>query len=386
MLHWSRLTDLSHKDCALLVSVNEDPAALFVRVDAPWQTLPELERDVAAQPGRLKSSGTAAGAAWHLALAGWLEAAGFEVDDVTWVSSTGANPSLQELISGGVDMVCCSLPEAATLLKAGQVRALGVMARQRAAEHPDVPTFAEQGRDWVLTGWRGLAVPPDTSADVKAVLVAALERVVTGQTSLRIGGTAGHGAHEQTFPEFMQQEGFDHTWRGPEEFRSFLDETDARFGALLTSPALQSVNRDRYDRMTFPNLVLVLLGITAVALALQHLRARLPIPSSPHRLTPSAADPAASEAPGGTTLQRAPLSNAGLINFLTVVAAAVAFALFAETVGYVLLAGMLVLVLLLRLGTRPVVSAAVALLFAPAVYHVFSVLLRVPLPRGWWGW
>src|SRR5690606_23671838 len=94
MMHWSGLTDLTYQDCIPLRSVNEDYAALFVRRDAPWQTLAELESAIRARPGSLKASGTTAGGAWHLALAGWLLAAGLDADDVVWVSSTGAGPSL----------------------------------------------------------------------------------------------------------------------------------------------------------------------------------------------------------------------------------------------------------------------------------------------------
>ena len=40
-----------------------------------------------------------------MALAGWLLAADLKVEDVKWISSTGAGPSLQELLSGGAKAV-----------------------------------------------------------------------------------------------------------------------------------------------------------------------------------------------------------------------------------------------------------------------------------------
>ncbi len=140
-MHWMRLTDLTYQDCIPLASVNEDYAALLVRNTAPWKSLADLESAIRERPGKLTASGTAVGGAWHLALAGWLNASGMEVGDVIWVPSEGANPSLQQLMSGGVDLVCCSLPEARTLLEAGEVRGLGVMApklRSRFRRNPVV--------------------------------------------------------------------------------------------------------------------------------------------------------------------------------------------------------------------------------------------------------
>ena len=69
---------------------------------------------------------------------------------------------MKEMMGGGKDMVCCSLPEAKHLLQAGEVRCLGVMAPKRAFGFDDVPTFAEFGSDWSLCGWRVFAVPRDT--------------------------------------------------------------------------------------------------------------------------------------------------------------------------------------------------------------------------------
>ena len=39
-----------------------------------------------------------------------------------------------------------------------------------------------------------------------------------------------------------------------------------------------------------------------------------------------------------------------------------------------------------RLGTRATVAVPIAALLVPAAYHLFAVILRVPLPRGILGW
>ena len=58
----------------------------------------------------------------------------------------------------------------------------------------------------------------------------------------------------------------------------------------------------------------------------------------------------------------------------------------AETAGFILTAGALLLAHLRRLGTRAAVAVPLAGLLVPVAYHLFAVVLRVPLPRGWLGW
>jgi len=366
MLHWNDLTDLTYHDCTPLMSVNEDYAALLVRSDADWKTVGELEAAVRAAPRTLTASGTASGGAWHLALAGWLLSADLKADDIVWVSSTGAAPSLKELLSGGVDMVCCSLPEAATQMRNGDVRPLGVMAPTRAAGFEDVPTFIEQGRDWTLGGWRGVIVPKDTPPEIVDTLSNALQRIVTGQTTITVGGAAVNGQavrKQQTFPEFMATQGFDNTYRPAAEFQDFLAVNDEKFGELLTSDAMQSVNQDPYNAMAFPSALIVLIALLVGGLIVRRMIG-------------------GKQESGEIT----PITSSGLLRFAAIGLAVVVYALAAETGGFLIVAGILMPMLLLLLGNRPAVSVLLTLAVVPLTYQFFAAFLRVPLPPGWWGW
>jgi hypothetical protein len=389
MMHWSGLTELTYKDCIPLLSINEDYAALFVRKEAPWTTLQELEQAIREEPGRLTASGTTSGGAWHLALAGWLMAAGFEADDVVWISSTGANPSLQELISGGVDMVCCSLPEAEALYAAGEVRAIGVMAPQPSPGYEEVPTFAAQGTDWSLGGWRALAVPLDTPDPIVESLRSAIRRIVTGKTALVTGGNAGAGeAVAQTFPEFMDAAGFDRTWREGDELQEFLAEADEKLGALLTSDAMKSVSTERYDSMAFPRVLLGLSGLTLLAIVVAHFVSR---PTSARDAASDAdavfgtEDEEVANSVGAHAPVRQRCSRRGAANFALIVGGIVGYCLAAEHVGFFAAAGGLLLALLLCLRTKLWVAVIVTVLTVPLLWQLFAGLLRVPLPRGEWG-
>jgi hypothetical protein len=275
-----------------------------------------------------------------------------DAGDVVWIPSEGSNPSLQQLISGGVDLVCCSLPEARTLIESGDVRAIGVMSDERAVGFEQVPTFKEQGRFWTLGGWRGLAVPLHTPPPIVARLSREIEAIVSQEAS------------PGSFAEFMRAQKFDNTWRGPEQFASFLAENDRKLGELLQSDSMRSFSQDRFNPMTYPYALLGLMGASLLALLF---RSRRGADSSNLAAEPQLI-------PAG-----------GWLNFALILLAIVTYIVCAEPIGFVLTTAAILLMLLLRLGNRPVPSLAIAALFVPVVYLVFAYGLRVPLPRGWLG-
>jgi len=344
MLHWRGLTDVTYRAFEPLVLLNRDDAALFVRADGPWQTLADLRTAIREGPGKLKASGTARGGIWHIALAGWLTAAGMQADAVTWISINGAGPSLQELMAEGVDMVCCSVPEAQSLLDGGQVRCLGVMAQQRLASAPDIPTFRESGIDWSMGGWRGLAFP-------KGVPFERVDRM--REALLQV-------ARSDEFARYMDSAGFNLSVAGPEEFEQLLAQVDRQFGEILTSPAFARVSESPVGPMVFPGLVMAFGG--AILLVLIG-RGQLRRPPEMARFDP-----------------------ARFVRLTLVPAAVALFILAADMAGFVLAAGVMLLSLLLATRVRPLTAAVLTVIVVPAVYHVFAVQLGVPLPWGWLGW
>jgi hypothetical protein len=263
---------------------------------------------------------------------------------VNWIGMNGAEPSLQELTAGGLDFVCCSLPEARSRLQAEQLRCLGVMAEKRLVQFPDVRTFKELGLDCATAGWRGIALPKGTPAAIVEKLADALHRVI----------------EDDQFRQFMAKAGFSITWKLSHEFAESLDEGDVRFGKLLRSEAFQSIRRTSFGPYFFPSLLSVLALVVGGALLVTgNLK---------------------------TDAEVAAISRQGLIRVAEIVAWVVLYLAIVETVGFVLTAAGLTLLLLVRLGTRWPVAAVVSIVVVPLAYHVFAVALRVPLPRGWLGW
>lgn len=357
MLHWRNLTDLTWEDAAPLMSLNEDPAAIFVKADSDFQTIRDLEAAIKDRPGELKASGTAALAAWHLALAGWLISLDQNPTDIIWMPSQGSAPSLQELMTGDLDLVCCSLPEAKSLLVSGDIRCLGVMADERQAsdDFKDYPTLREQGSDWTLTGWRGLGIAKDTPPEIQDKLVTVLKRIVSGEA--RVNG--------ESFPEFMDRQGFDHTSRPTTEFAEFLKRNDEMFGVILNRPEFQSVQSGPVGPMAFPAIAGGMFGLSVIALFIGS-RRRSGTESS------ITADADAVDAPARVEL------------FLPgcVIAVILFYMMAADVLGFVVTSAIILLVTSKLLGARLLTSVTLAILASVGIYQLFSGLLRVPLPIG----
>ena len=218
MMHWAGLTELAGTDYTPIALYNADAAGLLVRADSPWASAQDVIDAVTADSGAHKGSGTGQGGIWHLALAGMLNTGGLSPDAVPWVPSQGAAPALQELVAEGVDIVTCSIVEAAALIDAGKVKSLAIMNDERIDAFADVPTLEEAtGIDWQLAAWRGLAGPKGLPDEVTTAVTAAFEKVW----------------QSAEFQEFMNGRGFGLVWKPGEEFAEWMAASDVSLGEVM---------------------------------------------------------------------------------------------------------------------------------------------------------
>ncbi len=218
MMHWQGLTELTGASYTPLALVNVDPAGLEVAADSPYKTANDLINAVKANPGKFKASGTGQGGIWHLALAGMLKSLNIDPAAVAWVPSNGAAPGLQDMVAGGVQLATVSLPEARSLIDAGKVRPLAVMADKPVALYPQLPTLkAATGSNWTLGVWRGIGAPKGIPAEARDKLAAALKKVV----------------ESKEYTEFMAKQGYGVAYAGPEDFAKTMAKSDADLGATM---------------------------------------------------------------------------------------------------------------------------------------------------------
>lgn len=216
-MHQLGITDINYLSFRPILQINGDPAAILVKKDSPYNTLSDFLEGVKNSPGNLKMSGTASGGTWDLARVGLFQKAGLNKDDVIWVPTKGSAESLQMLLGGHLDAVCCSLPEAALQLNAGEVRGITVMAEQRDIAFSEIPTAREQGVQWISVGWRGLATQRDVPESIVKVLTKHLTEI----------------ADSTEYREFMKEQGFAIDIKIGDKFETFLANQDEQWKAVL---------------------------------------------------------------------------------------------------------------------------------------------------------
>ena len=222
MMHWQGLTDLTITNYTPIALLMNNPAAITVKADAPWNTLDEFLTALRQQPGELLASGTSKGGIWDLARIGFLLEAGLEESAMPWVPSQGAAPALQELIAGGVQVVTSALAETEALYRAGEVKVLAVMADERLEAFPDIPTLQENGIDWSIGGWVSIGAPAGLPDEVVAMLAEAV----------------GEAVEDPAYVEPLKKAGFNLTFLAGEELEDFLREQDRVNGELLKTAGL----------------------------------------------------------------------------------------------------------------------------------------------------
>ncbi|OYZ97523.1 MAG: ABC transporter substrate-binding protein [Rhizobiales bacterium 17-65-6] len=223
MMHWAGLTKLDPSSYTPIGLVNEDPAGLQVRADAPYKTAQEVIDDVKKNPGKFKASGTGQGGIWHLALAGMLSSLKVDPASVPWVPSAGAAPGLQDLMAGGVQIVTCSLPEARSLIDAGRVKSLAIMDKDRSKLMPNIPTLKEAtGSDWAIGAWRGIAGPKGLPKEVSDKLIASVKKAY----------------ESKEYQEFLTNRGFSGKWAEGPAFGTFMAQSDIALGAVMKEVGL----------------------------------------------------------------------------------------------------------------------------------------------------
>jgi len=176
----------SQRDFAPIALVAEVPNILVVHQEFPVKSLADLTRYAKSNPGKLSYGSTGIGSSMHLA--GELYSREFGVEMVHVPFSNPGNATTN-LISGEIQLMFQLVPGIASQIKAGRVRAIGVMAPQRSPALPDVPTMVELGAPNLMsTTWFALLAPRGTPAAViQRVNTAANEALADPAVRKRLG-------------------------------------------------------------------------------------------------------------------------------------------------------------------------------------------------------
>lgn len=99
--------------------------------------------------------------------------------DLLHVPYQGAAPLMAALMAGQVSLAILPVPLVEQHARAGTIRVLGAVARNRLSGMPDVPTLAEQGVPMASSVWIGVLGPAGLPGDVTARLYEAFDATVS---------------------------------------------------------------------------------------------------------------------------------------------------------------------------------------------------------------
>jgi tripartite-type tricarboxylate transporter receptor subunit TctC len=139
----------------------------------PPKTVAELVAHAKANPDKVRYGSAGVGSFPHFDMEIFAKRAGVTMNHIPHKS--GAAGMINDLVNGDIQTAFINVASTASHVRAGNMRPLAVLAAQRLAEYPDVPTLAEAGYPGVGTlHWQSMLAPAATPKEVIATLHKAL--------------------------------------------------------------------------------------------------------------------------------------------------------------------------------------------------------------------
>jgi tripartite-type tricarboxylate transporter receptor subunit TctC len=195
----------AEKDFTPVILIADQPLVLVVRKDMPVANLKEFTAYAKAQAGKLSFGSGGAGSSTHLGCVLLNSALGIDAQHVPY---RGSAPALQDLMAGRIDYLCDAVSTELPQIKAGAVKPIAILSKQRSPVLPNVPSAKEEGlADLDANNWIGLFFPKGTPEPVVARLREATVQAMKSpavRTSMEQIGT-DLVAPDRTSPNYLRQ-------------------------------------------------------------------------------------------------------------------------------------------------------------------------------------
>lgn len=177
------------------------PIMILVSNDLPVKNVGELIDYARKNPGKISFGSSGVGAAAHLTSELIMQVTGTKMVHVPY---KGTAPALSDLMSGNIQMLLDVPIGTMSQVKAGKVRALAMMSKNRVPGADDIPTIVEAGGPLIeSSSWVMFLAPAGTPKDIvdrmgNAVATAmkdeALRKRLAEQAVIPVGATPAETA------------------------------------------------------------------------------------------------------------------------------------------------------------------------------------------------
>jgi len=205
------------KDFSYVSLMSVAPLIIIANKSLPANNIQEFVALAKAKPGTLNFASSGVGAAAHLTMEMFKSRMGLELVHVPYKGTAGA---LQDTVAGNINVMFDIVGPLMPQVTAGNVKALGLAAKEQIPAAPGVKTIIEQGiPDFVSGTWAGIIAPAGTPKEIvdrvaaeakKALADPATKALLVNQAMQTVGNTpeeftAIFKADVATFAEGVRQ-------------------------------------------------------------------------------------------------------------------------------------------------------------------------------------
>ena len=202
----------NYEDFTHIALMATDDMFFLVRGDSEFDSLEEFIE--AAKDHNFKVGGIGAANVDRMIVTTFAKEAGINLE---YVSFNAQGENLGAILSGSLDAIVSNPGDVAGQIEAGELKALAFSGKNPLPDHPDVPTFIEQGYDVSIPMPRGVILPGDVPEEAKEWWIDTMKKV----------------AETPEWKEYIEKNKLtEHILYG-EDFTKYLEETTSVFEEIM---------------------------------------------------------------------------------------------------------------------------------------------------------
>lgn len=219
---YAKLPYDAHTDFAPVALVARSFNVVVVNPSSPIKSIADLIAAAKADPEKLSYGTYGTGTSAHLAGELFKHMAGV---NLTTVPYKGAAPAITDLLGGQIQVMFTTVASCASLVEAGQLRAIGVTSAERSASFPQLPTVSEAGvPGYSAESWYGFYAPANTPPDIID----------------RLNKSAVKAVHAETFRKLSVNEGLVMVASPSAELDRYFTVEEARWRKVIQDAGIKA--------------------------------------------------------------------------------------------------------------------------------------------------
>lgn len=208
------------KSISWIADLVDEPYLFAVNATSPIHTMAGLVKAIKAAPGKLVIAGFVRGSGANIAWEMFMKAAGLPSNDVNWVPYNSVGSGVTAVVGGHGVATVAYVGLVKDEVTAGKLRVIGILAKKRATEFPNVPTLTEQGLkapdSWVQ--WRAIIGPKGIPQPIQQKLANAVHTVL----------------QDPSLHKYIRDDSLVESFRGPAAATTFAEKQDKLTKKWLT--------------------------------------------------------------------------------------------------------------------------------------------------------